>query len=261
MSWLRQATLAVSGYQIAYCAAGPPESRDPLVCVHGAGGNRSGWVRLMRALARRNLASLALELPGHGKSDPARISDVREYSRILLGFLEAKRMRSAPLAGHSMGGAVVLQSALSDAASPRGVVLIGAGARLRVKDSILEGVQTRFEQTVDEIVGYVFSPAADPDLVREGARTLRECPADTLRGDFIACNRFDLLSEVEAVSAPALVVCGEDDVLTPPRYARFLAEKIPDARLSIVAQAGHMAMLEQPGAVGGLIAQFLDDLP
>ncbi|MCE2451274.1 MAG: alpha/beta hydrolase [Nitrospinae bacterium] len=260
MSWLRSGALSLSDYRIAYCEAGPSVSGSVVVCVHGAGANRDSWIPLMRNLAERGMSSLALELPGHGESDAAQISDIKEYSGIVLEFLHAKNLKSVCLTGHSMGGAVVLASVLKHTELMRGVILIGSGAKLRVKDSILEGVKSDFTKTVHEIIGYAFSPASNPSLIQEGTRGLLRCNADTMRNDFIACDRFDVLSELDSITAPALVVCGEEDLLTPPKYSQFMSEKIPNANLTIVPQAGHMVMLEQPAVVGDLISQFMNGL-
>lgn len=260
MSWLRPGALSLSDYRIAYCEAGPQDSHIVVVCIHGAGGNRDSWIPLMRNLAEQGVNSLALELPGHGESGVAQISDIKEYSCIVLEFLNAKKLKSVCLAGHSMGGAVVLESVMTHSELLRGVILIGSGAKLRVKDSILRGVKSDLVKTVDEIISYAFSPVADPSLIQEGTRSLLRCNADTLLHDFMACDRFDVLSELKSISTPALILCGEDDLLTPPKYSQFMSEKIPNAKLSIIPQSGHMVMLEQPGAVGELISQFMNDL-
>ena len=214
----------------------------------------------MRNLAGQGVGSLALELPGHGESGGAQISDVKEYSRLVLQFLEAKNLKSVYLTGHSMGGAIVLESVMTHSELLRGVILIGTGAKLRVKDSILNGVKSDLVKTVDEIISYAFSPATDLSLIRESTRSLLRCNMETLYHDFVACDRFDVLSELESVSAPALILCGEDDLLTPPKYSQFMSEKIPSAKLTIVPESGHMVMLEQPGVVGDLISQFINGL-
>ena len=259
MSWLRPGTLSLSDRRIAYCEAGPQVLSHVVVCIHGAGGNRDSWIPLMRNLAGQGVGSLALELPGHGESGVAQISDVKEYSRIVVQFLETKRLKSVYLTGHSMGGAIALASVMSHAELLRGVILIGSGAKLRVKDSILEGVKSDFVKTVDEIIGYAFSPAAASSLIRESTRSLLRCDADTMHNDFLACDRFDVLSELESISTPALIVCGEEDLLTPPKYSQFMAEKIPNTTLFIVPQSGHMVMLEQPGIVGDIISRFINE--
>ena len=214
----------------------------------------------MRNLADRDVSSLALELPGHGESDAAQISDIKEYGRIVLEFLKAKKLKSVCLTGHSMGGAVVLESVMTYSEMLKGVILIGSGAKLRVKDSILKGVKSDFVKTVNEIINFAFSPTADPSLIRESTRSLLRCDADTLHHDFMACDRFDVLSELESISTPALIVCGAEDSLTPPKYSRYMSEQIPNAQFFVVPQSGHMVMLEQPAIVGDFILKFINDL-
>ena len=260
MSWLRQDDLSLSDYRIAYCEAGPPVSSSVVVCIHGAGGNRESWIPLMRNLAELDVSSLALELPGHGESDAAQISDIKEYSRIVLEFLKAKKLKSVFLSGHSMGGAVVLESVMTHSELLQGFILIGSGAKLRVKDSILGGVKSDFVNTVNEIINFAFSPTAEPSLIRESTRSLLRCDADTLHHDFMACNQFDVIPELESISTPALIVCGAGDLLTPPKYSQFMSEKMPNAKYFVVPQSGHMVMLEQPDIVGDFIAQFINDL-
>ena len=84
-----------------------------------------------------------------------------------------------------------------------------------------------------------------------------------LLADFTACNDFNLLAESPAedvlrhIDLPTLVVCGKEDRLTPPKYSRYLQERIAGAELLLVPDAGHMVMLEQPQAVTSAIAEFV----
>jgi pimeloyl-ACP methyl ester carboxylesterase len=64
------------------------------------------------------------------------------------------------------------------------------------------------------------------------------------------------LGEIECA---ALIICGEDDQLTPTKYSRFLADHIPQASLEIVPGAGHMVMLEKPEKISKLIGGFMEN--
>jgi pimeloyl-ACP methyl ester carboxylesterase len=59
------------------------------------------------------------------------------------------------------------------------------------------------------------------------------------------------------IAQPTLVICGADDGMQPPQNSRMLAAGIPHARLELIAQAGHLPMLEQPEAVAKLVLEFL----
>jgi len=250
-----------AGRRLTFTEDGPPQASPPVVFVHGAGGTRGVWARLGHHLARKGRRSLALDLPGHGGSEGPGCGRIEAYAGWALRFLEARGLRRPVLAGHSMGGGIALACALAAPGGLGGLILLGTGARLRVLDSILQGIRTDFEKTVDAIVGYAFAPGAPPAMAEESRRELRACPPEVLEGDFRACDAFDVMERLGEISLPTLVLCGEDDALTPPKYARFLAGRIPRARLEPIAGAGHMLMLERVAPVGEAIAAFLDSLP
>ncbi|MEK6711453.1 MAG: alpha/beta fold hydrolase [Nitrospinota bacterium] len=259
MSW-REEAVDAAGRRLAFAEAGPPPGA-PLVFLHGAGGTREVWARLGHGLSRKGRRVLALDLPGHGRSGGPGCRSIEEYAAWVLRFLGAQGLRRPVLAGHSMGGAVALACALSSAEALGGLILLGTGARLRVLDSILQGLRADFARAVDAIVGYSFAPGAPPALAEETRRELLACPPGVAEGDLRACDAFDVMDRLGEVTLPTLVLCGESDALTPSKYSRFLAGRIPGARLAIVEKAGHMLMLERPAQVGEAIAAFLDSLP
>ena len=248
------------GRRLAFIEAGPRSDLPSTVFVHGAGGSRQSWLLLLRDLAKRGLHGLALELPGHGASPGPGCSDIGEYAGIVQAFIEENLPSKTVLAGHSMGGAVAQECGLASPGILRGLILIGTGARLRVRKKILSGLLSDFEATAADIAPLLYSPAAPAALLEEGRRRLLECPPGVMHGDFLACDAFSRMEEAGKIRLPTLVVCGSDDVLTPPKYSRFLAENIPAASLQIVERAGHMVMVERPSRVGEAIHGFISSL-
>ena len=98
-----------------------------------------------------------------------------------------------------------------------------------------------------------------PATLAQGAEAFARNSGSILEGDFLACDSFDVMREISAIRAPTLVICGEDDHLTPVKYARFLQETIPDARLVTIQGAGHMVMLEKPADFNRALTDFLED--
>ena len=76
--------------------------------------------------------------------------------------------------------------------------------------------------------------------------------------DLAACDGFDMMSELGHIAQPTLIVTGEEDRLTPPKYARFLAEHLDNAQLALLPNAGHYAQLEAPGAIADAIRAWLE---
>jgi pimeloyl-ACP methyl ester carboxylesterase len=68
------------------------------------------------------------------------------------------------------------------------------------------------------------------------------------------------MERVCKIRQPALIVCGAEDRMTPVRYSQYLNAQIPDSRLEIIPEAGHMVMLEKPQLVAGILKNFFDEV-
>jgi pimeloyl-ACP methyl ester carboxylesterase len=244
--------------QISYVtgSGGLLEGRRTLVFVHGAGGNHLLW-NYQRKFFEHSYNVIAIDLPGHGEAGNEGEDSVGAYAGHLLHLVRALPAEAFCLSGHSLGGAIVQEFALLYPHYVEALVLVATGARLRVLPEILEGIQERFEETVNSMCGYAFSKKTSPDMIQKGIETMLKTDKTVLHGDFAACDRFDVMDRVGTIRVPTLVVCGSDDVLTPPKYAQFLAEKIQGARLEIIDGAGHMVMLEKPDEFNKRVMNFL----
>jgi pimeloyl-ACP methyl ester carboxylesterase len=235
--------------------------QKPVVLIHGAGGTHLHWPPEVRRLP--GLRVYAIDLPGHGKSGGRGQQSVQAYTGHILDWLEEVGLYRAVMVGHSLGGAIAIDLALHHTEHVLALGLVGSGARLRVHPTILEGTasSTTFPVAVEKIVSWAFSEGADERLVELAAQRMAETRPTVLHGDFLACEAYDVLDSISTISAPTLVICGQEDELTPLRYSQYLADQIPRARLEVVPEAGHMVMLERPQAVATALGDFLAQIP
>ncbi len=250
--------VTVGQQNIHYVALG--QQGQPVIFVHGAGSSHLLWWNQMRAL-EPYARPLALDLPGHGRSGPPGRDTISAYADVVLGVLDALSLGHAVVVGHSMGGAIAQTLALEHPDRVSGLGLIGTGARLRVLPAILDGILDHFDATVAAIVENAYAPGLDPVLRQRAEAELRACPPCVTHADFVACNAFDILSRVGEIRAPALVLCGREDKMAPPKYSEFLASQIPHARLVLVEGAGHFVMLEQPEPVNRALVELVQAPP
>jgi pimeloyl-ACP methyl ester carboxylesterase len=175
--------------------------------------------------------------------------------------MTAIEVKRAIIVGHSMGGAIALNLALEHPTVVAGLGLVSTGARLRVHPTIMEltAVPETFAEGIEQISAWSFGPRADPRLVELAAKRMLETPQHVFQADFAACDVFDVRERLSEIRTATLVICGSEDRMTPVRFAQSLAEHISGAALTILPEAGHMAILEQPQAILGAFKNFLSN--
>ncbi|HQV62737.1 MAG TPA: alpha/beta hydrolase, partial [Anaerolineales bacterium] len=162
-----------------------------------------------------------------------------------------------------MGSAIALTIALKYPKKVLGLGLLGSGAKLRVAQAILEtaGNPNTFESAVDMINEGCFSASVSQSLLELSKKQMLEIRPPVLQGDFLACNAFDIVGQLEKIDLPTLILCGAEDKMTPVKFSELLHVGIVNSQLHIVDSAGHLVMLEQPDIVAELLKKFIDDLP
>ncbi len=248
----------VDGKQISYWAArkGLLEGKETILFIHGAGGGEYTW-GYQKSFFEKEFNPVIIELPGHGASGGEGEQEIGKYAEQVFVFLKALGLKKVFLVGHSMGGAIVQTLALTHAEVIKGIILVCTGARLKVFPMIFDGIKNNFEESVRMINQYAFSPKVRADLLEKGISYMMQYKPEVLYGDFLACDRFDLMNQVEKITLPTLVLCGEDDQLAPVKYSQFLSSRIKGSKLKVLPNAGHMAMLEAPQAFNESIKEFI----
>lgn len=230
---------------------------EKVLFIHGAGGSSKSWFYQIEYL-KTSVEVMLIDLPGHGRTGDSNGCDAMdEYVNSVYRLLKSSGIDRCFIAGHSMGGAIAMSCALSFPDIVKGLVLIGTGARLRVFPEILEGIMKDKEKTLRNIIEFAISKNA-PDSLKKGCfDEMMKCRPEVVYNDFYACNGFNIMKTVNSISVPTLVVCGMDDVLTPPKYSQSLHESIKGSELVLIKDAGHMVMMEKPEEVNKAILEFI----
>ena len=235
---------------------GLKEGRPTLVMVHGAGGRAQIWQNQI-VLLDKTINTLALDLPGHGKTAGNGRSHISEYAQWLVDIM--KKIFDCPifLMGHSMGGAVVQEVAVISPRRLEGIILVGTGARLKVAPMFLDGLLENFEQTLEAVMGFAYAPEIDRSLIEQGKEIMISTGSNVVYDDFLACDRFDSRQALAQIHLPCLVLCGDKDRLAPLKLSEALKESIEGSTLKIIPDAGHMVMIERYVEMNEAVQDFV----
>ena len=214
----------------------------------------------------RVFAPVLARLPGVAAQVSA--LDGAETTPAMAERLLAALPRRFALAGFSLGGIVALEIVAQQPDRVTRLALLDTTARPDSPERHAARREAVARAGELGVAGYVADSlwpvyVADAGRADATARALVLAMADALGLDAfrthaeLAINRADSRPRLPAITVPTLVLCGADDVLCPPDVHREIAAAVPGARLVVVPEAGHFALIERPDAVAGALADWL----
>ena len=241
-----------------------------VIFLHGIGGNRTNW-RDQRAELSDRFTTVAWDARGYGRSDDyegkLEFGDFADDLARLMDWLEVDR---AHLVGLSMGGRILLdfqprypsriatltlcdthfgfQTAMSRQEREEFI-------RLR-QMPLLEG--KGFADLAPPLVDSLVGPNCSDEARRRLLDSVLALRKDSYLKTIAASVHFEARSSLGGIGVPVQLIYGEHDRLTPPSIGREMLRRIPNARLDVLADAGHLSNLEQPDAFNAVLANFLD---
>jgi pimeloyl-ACP methyl ester carboxylesterase len=289
---------ADDGVRLYFEEDGPADAPLTVVLLHGFCQNHDDLLFQRRALLARlgdSIRILAFDLRSHGRS--SRSTEENATIDNLGADLRAVLDARAPtgrlvLIGHSMGGMTVL--ALADAhpelfaervdgvaliststgrlaylslGIPAGLARIGDPAirialrGVRRQSKLIERGRARVTDAAWLFTKRLaFGPHADPALVEFMTQMIGDTPVDVIADFFPTLTSHDKLAALDVlVDLPVVIICGEDDLITPPEHSRAMADLLPKATLVLVPETGHQVLMERPELVSAPLLRLVED--
>ncbi len=266
MTLNEQSVRLPNGVTLRYVEQGPVEM-SPVILLHGYTDSLLSFEPVLAHLPS-SIRAIALSLRGHGSSDkPANGYDPRDLAADLAEFMRLRRIRSAIVAGHSMGSAVAQCFALDHPEKTRGLALIGTFMTLRGNAELSEMSDqlSNMEDPIDLdfVRAFQVSTLAQPvpaeffaTVVAESARL----PARVWRAVLRRLLQFDLSQDLDLIGVPTVIFWGERDSLSSYEEQQELEAAIPGAELRVYAGAGHALHWEEPRRFAEDLANFVRSL-
>ena len=257
--------------RIAYADTGGVDGMPVLLFVHAYTCNATLWDGMIARFAP-GYRCLAMDLPGHGLSDPnEKAGDMAFLAQCAVAVLDETGIERAHVCGLSIGGMVGQHLGLSHGDRLHSLVLACTSGRLApeakdVWDTRLakiadKGLWTQVGETIERWCGDGLIEGFGPADLDPLARMI----ASTTVAGAVSCGQavknHDLLERLGAITTPTLVIGADRDQSFPPDHPKALADAIPGAQLTMLEGAGHMAPVQVPDAFETAVRAFHDALP
>ncbi len=260
--------IQINGKNVAYSnGSGHADKTAPLIVfLHGAGMDHSVWVMPARYFARHGYRVLALDLPGHGRSEGPALDNIDEMADWVCEVIEHAQGSSAQaiLAGHSMGSLICMSLAARYPERVAKVLLLGTSAPMPVADVLLNAAQDNDHAAIDmantwshgqrSMMGASDNPGTSN--LHMGERLLERVAEDVYFRDFTACNGFST-EHYASIETPTLIITGDQDKMTPPRAGMAVAGMLQNSQVVHLKGCGHSMLIEQPNQTLDAMAGFI----
>jgi pimeloyl-ACP methyl ester carboxylesterase len=208
---------------------------------------------------------LAVDLPGHGRSEAPALGSVPELAQWLGRVMDAAGIKQGAIVGHSQGGAIALEAAAALPQQVTRIALLGTAAAIPVNAALLNAAREAPERAYQMMAAWSHGFAARmgghpvPGLWMTGGTLalFARNPPGVMHTDLSACAAWTSGPEAAGrVRCPALVIIAANDIMTPPRNGAELARLIAGSRTVTLPDCGHMLLAEQPDATLDALISF-----
>ena len=229
-----------------------------LVSIHGIGGACWGGFR----------ADLPWFIPGYGGTPLLAETSFAGWAEALRETLDAQGLAQVDLLGHSIGGMIAQEFAISFPERVRRLVLYATTPAFGGRDpafaqQFLADRLAPLERGVSMLdlaqqsMTSMLNPRAGMAAMAEVIAAMASTPPAAYRATVTTLTTFNRIAELPRITAPTLLLAGERDPLAPPRTMQRMAEAIPGAKLAVLPAAGHLAHLEYPAEFAAAVRGFL----
>ncbi len=260
--------VSVDGLRLRWSLHGSIDGRRPLLLIGGIGANIEMWGPLRRALGGR--PTLAFDAPGCGESStPASPVSIGGLVGMIATSLDVLGIDEVDVLGYSFGGAAAQALARREPHRVRRLVLAAATAGWggwKSHPLALGALLTpaRYYTPLGQRVGRRLFGEPASNTYREADAARLERPPSPLGYSYqaISMAMFTSFAWLPEITQTTLVIAGERDRAAPIENSEVLVARIPDARLFVVPEGGHLFLLADDGAaLAEIIDSFLDEAP
>ena len=255
------------GTRIHYEVTGRPGA-TPILMIQGLGASKNAW-NLQRIAMATRFRSISLDNRGAGRSDkPKQPFTLEQMADDAIAVLDAAGVETAHVVGASMGGVISQIIAVKYPHRVRSLTLVCTACRNHPwRQELLQSwAQTAEEKGMIEVgkeaAQWVMSPRSFRRLVPAFTwmgplAALRPRHSFVSQIQAILDTREDLVDELSSITAPTMVIVGNQDILTPRGDSEEIAERIPNAELVVISGAAHGLMMEHSTTFNKILIEFL----
>jgi len=239
---------------------GIDKNKETIIFLHGSGLSHIVWSLTEQYLSNQNYNVLAIDLPGHGNSEGNCLKSIEEISDWLEKVFIELNVSELTIIGHSQGCLEALEYSSKYSKRVKNLIFIGGSYRMPVNQDLIDLAESGDDKAVQLMMKWSYENSkkfigGNPvEKIINSPRNIRE----VLATDLVACNNYKNGSEaLKSINCPTLFIFGELDKMVSLETGKKFAELIPNSKIHIIKDCGHMIMFEKAFEMREKISEFL----
>lgn len=244
-------------------------NKPTFVFIHGNAQNSTSGKSLINFFSEKGHAVLSFDMPGHGDSQPDINKKIRMkmLTDILRLILQKYNIDSVIIAGHSMGGMILLDYATKNLNKIHSMILIDTSDVDPVKvnkliplSDVITNIIINSKKAFKKQYKYDFTDIrqqTEEEILEQG---LKYTDPKSLERNFLATKTYDVRMRLKLIEVPTLILCGEQDSLITKEMTEQMSKEIKDSKLITIQNYGHNWLIQRPDLMQEILKENYDYL-
>lgn len=261
----------VNGIKLYYDVKGDPDGKEVVAFFNGVMASVSSWAYQVPIFKKQGFKVILHDFKGQMMSDKPdgtyTFKQHAEEAKALFDYLGVEKLH---IIGTSYGGEVAMRFAIDFPDYVKSISIIDSVSELdETLRLFVQGWKALAENGDPEGFFWGMAPSIyssgflkeNMEFMKKRAETMKSLSPDYYKGQISLYKTFEddvyMTDELCNIKCPALVVCGQDDILKPVRFSSMLAEKIPNAEFAVIPDCGHVTIFEKPQVLSSMLLGFI----
>ena len=244
------------------------KNNSPLIFIHGIGSDADSFTNQIKKLGK-NYFSVAINIPGYGKSKSINNPSINKYADIIYKFIVDNKFELPILVGHSLGGMIVQKIVIAHPKKFKACILIGTTARFGSSDPNWQRnfINSRLKpfnegKTMEEValisISNIVSKNTNKTKINLAANNMKKINVESYKSAIKSLINFNVSKNLYKIVIPTLLISGDEDILAPPKTMKKMHDKIKNSEFLILKDCGHLINVEKSEELNKIILNFIE---
>ncbi|NLW39869.1 MAG: alpha/beta hydrolase [Tissierellia bacterium] len=261
----------IDGVNIYYELKGDLKAEETVVFFNGVMASTTSWNFQVPVFRKFGYKVLVQDFKGQLKSDkPKGPYSFKEHAYEAKELIRHLNIDKVHIVGTSYGGEVAMRFAIDYPELVKSISIIDSVSELdEVLKYFIESWKALAESKDAEKFFWGMMPSIygntfikeNIEMLKKRAEEFKDFPEDYFQGQIYLYDTFIsdvyMTDELDQIKCPALVVCGEDDILKPVKFSKIIADRIPNSEFVVIPDCGHVTIFEKPDVLNSILLGFI----